>query len=49
VSEGHLFQPRSLLIERKQIPQVVVIKRSSRKPIALLETIRLPWAERACS
>jgi len=45
VSGGHLFEPRSLLIERKQIPQVVVTKRSSRKPIAPLETIHLPWAQ----
>ena len=44
VSEGHLFQPRSLLIERKQIPQIVVIAGTLRKPMAPLEITRLPWA-----
>ena len=45
VSEGHLFQPRRLLIERKQIPQIVVIAGTSRKPMAPLEITRLPWAQ----
>ena len=45
VSEGHLFQPRSLLVERKQIPQIVVIVGTWRKPMAPLEITRLPWAQ----
>jgi|ERR1022692_251670 hypothetical protein len=45
VSEMHLFQPGSLLVERKQIPQVVVIAMSSRNPMEPLEAIRLPWAQ----
>jgi len=37
----------SLLIERKQIPQIDVIARTLRKPMAPLETIPLPWAQGA--
>jgi hypothetical protein len=34
-----------LHFKRKQIPQILVIAMTSRKPMALLETVRLPWAQ----
>jgi hypothetical protein len=45
VSGEHLFQLGSLHFKRKEIPQIVVIAMTSRKPMALLETVRLPWAQ----
>ena len=44
VSELHLFQRLGLLLERKQIPQVVVNVRIRRKAMEPLEATRLPWA-----
>lgn len=35
----------NLLLERKQIPRIVVTIRNSRKPIDRLEPISLPWAQ----
>ena len=45
VSELDLLKPLELLFERKQIPQVVVIVRISRKAMEPLEAAKLPWAQ----
>jgi hypothetical protein len=42
VSELHLFERLGLLFERKQIPQIVVNVRISRKTMETLEAARLP-------
>jgi hypothetical protein len=44
VSELHPFELLGLLFERKQIPQIVVNVRISRKTMEPLEATRLPWA-----
>ena len=44
VSEPDPFDPMNLLVERKQIPRIVVTIRNSRKPTEPLEPISLPWA-----
>ena len=45
VFESHLFQPKGLLFERKQIPQIVVIVRIQRKTMEPLEQTTVPWAQ----
>lgn len=45
VSELHLLEPPGLLFERKQIPQIIVNVRNSRKATEPLETTRVPWAQ----
>jgi hypothetical protein len=45
VSELDPFHPMNLLLERKQIPRIVVNVRTSRKPMEPLEPISLPWAQ----
>ena len=44
-SESHLFQPKGLPFERKQIPQIVVIVRIQRKTMEPLEQTTVPWAQ----
>ena len=43
ISEGHLFQPRSLLIERKQISQIGVIAGILQKPMGTNGNQSSPW------
>ena len=45
VSKLHLFQSLELLLERKQIPRIVVNVRISRKTTELMEITRAPWAQ----
>ncbi len=45
VSKLQLFEALGLLFERKQIPQIVVIVRNSRKTTEPLEPTPLPWAQ----
>lgn len=45
VSGLHQFEVLALLFERKQIPQIIVNIRISRKPMEPLEARRLPWAQ----
>ena len=44
VSELLLFEVLGLLFERKQIPQIVVNIRISRKAMEPMEAAKLPWA-----
>jgi hypothetical protein len=44
MSELHLFKPLGLQFERKQIPQIVINVRTSRKLMEPLEATMLPWA-----
>ena len=45
VSEPDLLKRPRLLLERKKIPQIIVIVRIQRKTTEPLEATRLPWAQ----
>jgi len=44
VSEPYPFEALGFRFDRKQIPQIVVNVRHTRKTMEPLETTRLPWA-----